>query len=110
MECFDKVNHMSQSSLLIPRKPLIISNLRIHNPAILSIFNISVPNYTEPFSNRMFIIIPFYKNILGMGKIIKSFFMEHCNTQVFRKYIEDVHVSIAYKQPNRLQQFIRNEK
>jgi hypothetical protein len=107
-QCLDKVNLMSQSSVLVPKKSLILSNLRIHNPEILSKFNIIMPNHAEPFSNRMFIIVPFYKNILGLGKIVKRFFTEQCNTHMFRKYIEDIHVSIAFKQPNSLQQFLKN--
>jgi len=43
-----------------------------------------------------------------MGKIIRTKFTEHCKSRSFRKYIEDMHVSIAYKQTNSLQRFIRN--
>jgi len=107
-QCLDKVKHMSQSTILIPRRPLIISNLRIHNPDILSQFNVCAVEDTNSFSNRMFIIVPFYKNILGMGKIVKDFFSEQCKSPKFLKYLEDIQLSIAYKQPNCLQQFIKN--
>jgi len=106
--CLEKVKHFTQSSLLVPKKPLLISNLRIHNPDVLSKFNICIGVNTSAFSNRMFIIMPFYKNVLGMGKIIRTKFTEHCKSRSFRKYIEDMHVSIAYKQTNSLQRFIRN--
>jgi hypothetical protein len=99
---------MSQLSILIPKKQLILSNLRIHNPSILSSLNIVIPEFTAPFTNKIFIVIPFYKNILGMGKIVRAFFLEHCNAPSFQKYIQEVQISIAYKQPNNLQRFLRN--
>ncbi len=107
-QCLDKIKHMTQDTILIPRKPLIISNLRIHNPNILSQFNVHAAENTGYFTNRMFIVVPFYKNILGMGNVVKQFFNKHCNSPRFTKYIEDIHISIAYKQPTRLQQFIKN--
>ena len=91
-----------------PKKQLIISNLRIHNPEILSKYDVNLQYSTGIFTNRAFIVVPFYKNILGMGKVVKSFFNEHCKSAKFSKYILDIHISVAYKQPNKLQKFIRN--
>ncbi len=107
-DCLNRTSSMTQLSILIPKKQLILSNLRIHNPSILSSFNIVIPEFTAPFTNKMFIVIPFYKNILGMGKIVRSFFLEHCNAPNFQEYIQDIKISIAYKQPNNLQRFLRN--
>jgi len=107
-QCLEKVKNFSQISILTPKKELVISNLRIHNPAILAKYNVSMPVSTCVFKNRTFIVIPFYKNILGMGKTVKYFFTKHCTTPKFSRFIDNIHVSIAYKQPNKLQRYIKN--
>jgi len=111
-DCKIKLSLIKREDLLIPKTRLIQSHLRIHYPHILSKYNILLTNLNNDkiFSNKMYLVVPFYKNIKNFGQILRDNFMyelQKCKSKKLQKMINDLHICISYKKSNCLSNFIK---
>src|SRR5207237_8254397 len=89
---------------------IIITNLRIHHPEILLKYNISTENICIQTNSKIYIAIPFYKNILNIRNLFKEFLLrnlEQCEASNLKNLIQKINLNVAFKQPNSLKRIIR---
>jgi len=105
-ECIDKLKLVTRDDTLIPKKPLILSNLRIHNPEILSKYNITITDNVNPLcSNIIYLVVPFYKQINNISNILKEQInntLGKCKDNRYVMYINNLKLRTAYKITNNL--------
>jgi len=108
-----KLSSISRDLLLKPKTNLIRSNLRIHHPEILEKFNIKLNEFNEckrsGFNNKIFIVMPFYKNILGFNRIIKNTLKSaiiDCENLDVKNAAMQLTFVIAYCKDNNLKQLL----
>jgi len=107
-ECYTKLSLILRHEVLKPKKALLLNSLRIHNPEILSQFNISMEEYvtqTGICKDKVFIVVPFYKNVFKLSQIVKETLLDSLklnNISEYEHLTKSLKVSIAYKNTNRL--------
>jgi hypothetical protein len=104
-----RLANVDRHDLLIPRKPLLISNLRIHNSEILCRYNVNACVINEPLcSNKIYVVVPFYKNVYKLREIIQDKLQQYLdmfcdkNREFSRKDI-----CIAFSKINALDQYCK---
>ena len=97
--------------ILKPKTNLIVSKLRIHNTDILSKYNIvlnDMHNVVMP-RNKVFIIVPFYKNIHNLSNLYKDFlypFLKNCAKEEVQEFLANLDIVISYKNTNNLSKYL----
>jgi len=106
-DCKIKLRNVTRIDILKPKKPLIIQNLRIHNPHILSVLG-CVPNLNQcnliP-SNKLFITMPFYKSIPGLNVLLRKYLHDKFNrthNPIVRTAVADIKIVVSFKITNNL--------
>jgi len=102
------LNSKERTELLKPKSKILIKHLSIHNPSILEAYNICQFNNSIS-NNKVFIVIPFFNNIRGLGRITREMFVSElikCRSKVFRKCILDMNICIAFSLSNSVQKYI----
>ena len=75
-----KLRNIDRNEIIKPSKPLLINNLRIHNPDLLSTFNVKINvEREESVHNLIYIVMPFYKNIPNMQQLIIGLLLKEGN-------------------------------
>lgn len=109
--CMDKIKLIKRECLLKPKKNLLISTLRIHNPEILEYYGIdNVRSELGNNINTVFITVPFYKSIRNLGNITKCTIMEgllQCEDSAFREIFKKLTVKIAHKKVNSIESMLK---
>jgi len=109
-DCMQKLLLIDRNSLIKPKSNLLISNLRIHNPHLLSKYNVQlsqVPNCNP--SNKMFLVMTFYKNVFNFSKIIIESItdeLKYCNDVKLRELAMQFNLCVSYKKTRSLKQFV----
>lgn len=110
-QAMDKLQNIDRKTLLTPKSNILIQHLAIHNTDILNLYDNSHQVVAKiRAQNTVFIVMPFYKSIHGMGKIIKqAFFCELYKTRsrAFRKCIVDLNICISFSVANSIQRYIQ---
>jgi hypothetical protein len=110
-QSLNKLSTVSQVQILTPKKALLQSNLRIHRPEILSEYRITIQDRVDTISNKVYIVIPFYKNVLNLGSLIRQSLLDRlneCSDEYILNNAKQIIICIAFKQPNSLKRFISN--
>jgi len=113
-QCLHKLKNVSRKSALTPKTHLLLSNLSIHTPHILSLFDIKVdelilniPHESRP--NVIFLSLPFYKSIPNLGKVaIETILIEaaNCTNVTLKNYVLGSVFKIAFTIHNSLGRLI----
>jgi len=113
-QCNVKLRAIDRKTALTPKTNLLMSNLKIHNSFILSIFNIDPDSITCNMSSNnlkvIYLTLPFYKCIPNMGRIIIETILEKANDCVnlpLKNYVMSMNFKIAFFISNSLRQIIR---
>ena len=110
-DCLDKLLLIERQSLIKPKNVLLISNLRIHHPHLLTKYNVQlsqIPNTKNP-SNRMFIVMTFYKNVFNFSNIVIESIQEEiqkCKNDKIKDLANKLELCVSYKKANSLKQFV----
>lgn len=105
----NKLETIDRNSILKPKSPLLIKHLSLHNPEILDIY-IPQAQPTPNATNQIFVVLPFYNNIRGLGRIARNMFLSElnkCRSRRLRNCILDLKINIAFSIPNSLSRFIQ---
>jgi hypothetical protein len=108
MESKVKLNSITRDMALKPKTRLLLNNLRIHNPELLSIYNIPMidlcQNKCIP-NNKVFIVVPYYKNVFNYSTIIKNTLqreMEMCQDAELKHIAHGFKPIVSFKKTNSL--------
>jgi len=104
-----KLSLLSRDEILRPKKDLLIRNLRIHNPHILSKFNVKIsenPQSRIP-NNKIFITMPFYESIPCFSTIVQNALHKACKNSKFKQIIDETKIIVSFKIVNNLSSFIK---
>ena len=110
-DCLEKLLLIDRQSLIKPKNVLLISNLRIHHPHLLTKYNVQlsqIPNTKNP-SNRMFIVMTFYKNVFNFSNIVIESIQEEiqkCKNDKIKDLANKLELCVSYKKANSLKQFV----
>jgi len=86
-------------------------NLCIHHPHIINTMNIALEDKRSSSwrSNCIYIVFPFYKNILSYKSILTEFIrkkMAKCQDKATRKIAMYINTQIAFSVPNSMQRLL----
>ena len=106
--CRRKLQGKLRIDQIKPKTSLLLSHLSINNPDILSLFNIKIENPSQPLCNfnKVFITIPFYKNVYNLNKIILDHIKTEgsaCEDDLFKEILKNTNIVVSYKKINSLQ-------
>jgi hypothetical protein len=108
--CLDRLKPIDRNDLLKPTKHLIVSNLRIHNPQILSQYVVEYnPSPLIPH-NKIYIVMPFYKNVWKLNSLVTDLLEEElkkCQNSNVKTIVSNLDINIAYKKTNSLEMFCK---
>ena len=111
-EAFQKLKLISRANVLKPKKPLLISNLSIHNPSILTKYNIRIEDMctsVEPGS-KVYIVIPYYNTIFRLSNHILNSIAKCINSQAdeeLKRTFESLELVVSYKKSNSLSDYVK---
>jgi len=94
-----KLNCIQRETLLVPRKILLTNVLRIHNPEILSLYNINENIVLSPHIGKSFVIMPFYRSIHSLKNIVHDTIVNEynkCKNDDLRSIANNIILQIAY--------------
>ena len=111
--CISKLNNISRYELLRPKTKMLVQNLRVHHPEILSYYNVNADEILSSSlpSNKVFINVPFYKNVFNLGKIVKGEILRQttkCTDPIYKTIIDSTQIKISFSLSNNLAIFIQN--
>jgi len=108
--CNNRIMNIERLEIIKPKKPMLISNLRIHNPHILTKYCI-IPalNIFQP-QIKIFIVMPFYENIFNLSLAVKKFILKEAEKGMNENYtriISNLDLCISFKKINCLENFCK---
>ena len=98
-ECRVKLQSLSRFELLKPKTEFLINHLKINNPNILNSYGVHF-SPTIHNTNRLFIVMPFYKNILNYSSVIKYLIqlsINQCNNQEIKTIARNLEYIVSFK-------------
>src|SRR5207237_3657409 len=107
--CRRKLAGLQRNDLLKPKTNFIISHLSNNNPSILERYQITAMT-EEIHQNSVFLIMPFYKNILNYSVTIKSTlseFFNKCSDPEIKEKAQELRLVVAYKRSNVINKLIQ---
>jgi len=111
-ECFNRLKDLNRHTLLKPKTQLLINSLRINNPEILQLYNTEYDlTFTRNCTSKVFIVMPFYKNIFNFSQIIRNTINSDvvmCNSEEIRKLALDLIYIVSYCKINNIQSLIQS--
>lgn len=108
----EKLRNVDRNFILRPKKQLLISNLAIHNPSILSKYKIKVDDLsvTNTPNDNVYLVTPYYNTVFRLGQImlntICSDVKTHCANEELLKVFESLNFVVSYKKSNSLSDFL----
>ena len=111
----EKLRGIDRNVFLKPKKPLLISNLTIHNPEILLKYNIKIDdlNVKASSSNNVYLVTPYYNTVVRLGQIVLDTIncdvKNHCSDKDLLKAFESLNFVISYKKSNSLSDFVNRK-
>jgi len=109
-ECIIKLQNLSREVLLRPKTKLVINILKINNPEILQMFDVSINNVTTiNLTSKAFIVMPFYKSIYSFSRIIKNTIRSNiikCQAEEVKSLALEIMCIVSYCKINNVQRLI----
>jgi hypothetical protein len=105
----EKLCEVNRDALLKPKSNLLIKCLSIHNPEILCKYEIKLTVGNISCNQKSYLVLPFYRCIGQMSKIVKNELVEEINKSKHNKYKNVLNVNdlcVSYKKINSLSQFV----
>jgi len=112
-QCYEDLKNVNRYDILKPKKKLLLTHLRLHSPEILSQYDINIETIEECsilHKDKVFLVVPFYKNVWGISQIVRETIMEclHNCPQEYAHVTSSLKLIIAYKNTNALLRLLRN--
>jgi len=101
---------------LRPKKNLLCKYLSIHNPNILSYYNIpmTADRYTHVNHNHntdaLYAVFPFYKSVYQYKQVLQTTILDHVKNNCapkYRVFVEDLCVKIVFSRTKNLKEEIK---
>jgi len=108
----DKLANITRSDLLIPKGNLLLKNLMLNNPDILTRYNIMIHELEEVAQQRNtnYLVLPFYKCIHNQSKIVKKsllYELNKCEKEEYKNVTGTLDLCISYRKANALSQYTK---
>jgi len=111
INCMEKLNNIDRKSLLRPKSQLLIANLRIHNPHILTLYEVNPSEFTSQNpSNKIFLVMTFYKSVFNISQIVKQCIMDelkYCKNANLQDIIRKLELCVSFKVTNKLKNCVK---